>query len=117
MFSGNMNIQDILKTKYKNVDFIKDIILQDDGQGVYIKEWNIPNEVKPDRATLDQWAIEVQAEFKAQEKQHLRKEAYLAQNIDNEALIVALWEKYIENRPEAADSIQTKRLAIKNEIR
>lgn len=24
-----------------NVDFLKDVLLQDDGQGVYIKEWNL----------------------------------------------------------------------------
>ena len=24
-----------------NVDFLKDVMLQDDGQGVYIKEWNL----------------------------------------------------------------------------
>jgi hypothetical protein len=35
-------------------DFIEEVILQDDGQGAYIKEWNITSEkAKPTDAQLD----------------------------------------------------------------
>lgn len=42
----------------KEVNFTKDVILQDDGNGVYIKEWNL-DITKPTLAQLD--AYEVQA--------------------------------------------------------
>jgi hypothetical protein len=40
------------------VDFMKDVLLQDDGQGAYIKEWNL-DIPKPTMAQLD--AFEAQA--------------------------------------------------------
>ena len=44
----------------REVDFTKDVILQDDGDGVvYIKEWNVA-EVQPTEEQLD--ALESQAE-------------------------------------------------------
>jgi len=42
----------------KEIDFRKDVILQDDGNGVYIKEWNL-DIPKPTLAQLD--AFEAQA--------------------------------------------------------
>ena len=41
-----------------NVDFLKDVLLQDDGNGAYIKEWNL-DIPKPTMAQLD--AFEAQA--------------------------------------------------------
>ena len=43
----------------REVDFLKDVRLQDDGQGAYIKEWNVA-EVQPTEEQLD--ALESQAE-------------------------------------------------------
>jgi len=53
-----------LSTKIKiytnqEVDFTKDVILQDDGQGAYIKEWNL-DIAQPTQAQLD--ALESQAQ-------------------------------------------------------
>ena len=47
--------------KYVNaeVDFLNDVILQDDGNGAYIKEWNL-DIAKPTDAQLD--ALESQAQ-------------------------------------------------------
>ena len=42
----------------KEIDFRKDVLLQDDGNGAYIKEWNL-NITKPTNAQLD--ALETQA--------------------------------------------------------
>jgi hypothetical protein len=42
----------------KEVDFRKDVLLQDDGNGAYIKEWNL-SIAKPTMAQLD--AFEAQA--------------------------------------------------------
>ena len=52
-----------LSTKIKlyanrKIDFLKDVILQDDGNGAYIKEWNL-NIAQPTLAQLD--AFEAQA--------------------------------------------------------
>jgi|SRR6056300_698190 hypothetical protein len=37
------------------VDFMKDVLLQDDGSGPYIKEWNIDGVAKPTDAQLDSY--------------------------------------------------------------
>ena len=42
----------------KEIDFSKDVLLQDDGKGAYIKEWNL-DIAKPTDAQLD--AFEAQA--------------------------------------------------------
>ena len=34
-------------------DFLSEVILQDDGQGAYIKEWNVDGVAKPTDAQLD----------------------------------------------------------------
>jgi len=52
-----------LNTKIKlyanqEIDFRKDVLLQDDGQGAYIKEWNLPI-AKPTLEQLD--ALDAQA--------------------------------------------------------
>jgi len=43
----------------REIDFLKDVLLQDDGDGAYIKEWNVA-EVQPTEEQLD--ALESQAE-------------------------------------------------------
>ena len=53
-----------LSTKIKlyanqEIDFVKDVLLQDDGNGAYIKEWNL-DIAKPTDAQLD--ALETQAQ-------------------------------------------------------
>jgi hypothetical protein len=42
-----------------DVDFLNDVMLQDDGQGAYIKEWNL-DIAQPTQAQLD--ALETQAQ-------------------------------------------------------
>ena len=53
-----------LSTKIKlyvesEIDFLNDVLLQDDGQGAYIKEWNLDTP-QPTQAQLD--ALETQAD-------------------------------------------------------
>ena len=46
-------IKEYLKANSVNtVDFTKDVLLQDDGQGAYIKEWNISSVSKPTDSQL-----------------------------------------------------------------
>ena len=47
-------IKEYLKANSVNtVDFTTDVLLQDDGQGAYIKEWNISGVDKPTDSQLD----------------------------------------------------------------
>lgn len=49
-------IKEYLKANSVNtVDFTSDVLLQDDGQGAYIKEWNISNVNKPTDSDLDNY--------------------------------------------------------------
>jgi len=48
----------IIKYVGSEVDFLNDVLLQDDGQGVYIKEWNLDTP-QPTQEQLD--ALEAQA--------------------------------------------------------
>ena len=46
-------IKEYLKANSVNeVDFTNDVLLQDDGQGAYIKEWNISGVTKPSDSDL-----------------------------------------------------------------
>lgn len=45
-----------------------------------------------------------------------RKAKYLEKGITVEAMIIALWEKQVENRSEAVDALQAERVKIKQEI-
>jgi len=46
----------------------------------------------------------------------LRKEEYVKQGASTDALVVALWEKIVENRPEAADALQAIREQVKLDV-
>jgi len=71
-----MNINEILKLKFSNADFRKDIILQDDGNGTYIKYWDESLGPKPTQEQLDQWAIELEPVKYTQDARRSRREAY-----------------------------------------
>ena len=59
-----MKLNDILILKYPQADFKKDILIQDDGQGAYIKEWNL-SDSKPTQIDLDRWASEIESQWTA----------------------------------------------------
>lgn len=69
-----MNLQDILRLKYPNVDFKIDIILQDDGKGVYIKEWNLPGDI-PSKDTINQLEVKYKEIYSNKQKLELFQEA------------------------------------------
>ena len=49
-------IKEYLKANSVNeVDFTTDVLLQDDGQGAYIKEWNISGVDQPSDSDLDSY--------------------------------------------------------------
>jgi len=41
-------------------DFVNEVILQDDGDGAYIKEWNVEDKEKPSDVKLDTFEVEAQ---------------------------------------------------------
>ena len=58
-----MNLYDILSLKYPNADFTKDILLSDEGQGVFIRAWNLVGGI-PDETTLNLWGSEVDLAYR-----------------------------------------------------
>ena len=74
-----------------NVDFMSDVILQDDSnnQGAYIKEWNL-DIAKPTLAQLDALETEAQAEEELQEFKNARATAYPS---IQEQLDMQYWDK------------------------
>lgn len=72
------------------VDFIKDVKLQDDGDGVvYIKEWNL-DKPKPTQEQLDALETEAQAEEDLQTILNTRATAYPS---IQEQLDMQYWDK------------------------
>ena len=77
-----------LSTKIKlyanrEIDFLKDVRLQDDGNGAYIKEWNL-DIPKPTEAQLN--ALEVQAKIvesnQAQVQNRIKEYGSIAEQIE-----------------------------------
>ena len=67
----------------KEVDFLNEVILQDDGNGAYIKEWNL-DIPKPTEAQLN--ALEVQANIvesnQAQVQNRIKEYGSIAEQIE-----------------------------------
>ena len=96
-------IKEYLKANSVNtVDFTTDVLLQDDGQGAYIKEWNVDGVAKPTDAQLD--ALSSQATT-------LENNAIAVANRQKEYGTIAEQLEYITEN--GLDAWQTKVQAIK----
>ena len=86
----------------REVDFLKDVVLQDDGDGIYIKEWNVA-EAQPTEEQLN--AFESQANDIETANQVIanRKAEYPS----IEELVVALYDT------EDKAAVDEKRAAVK----
>ena len=73
-----MKLNEILILKYPNVNFRKEIILQDDGNGTYIKYWDPSLGSIPSQEQLDLWAIELEPIKFAKEQRENRRREYPA---------------------------------------
>lgn len=71
-----MHITDVLKFKFPNIDFVREVRLQDDGEGVYIAGWFVDGVEKPTDETLALWANEVQPSYEAEQRVALNKHIY-----------------------------------------
>ena len=58
-----------------SVDFLEDVLLQDDGNGPYIKEWNL-SIAKPTDAQLDSYETSADLEERQNAVRATRKAAY-----------------------------------------
>src|SRR6056300_1289136 len=72
-----------------NVNFDNDVLLQDDGNGAYIKEWNL-DIAKPTDAQLDTLETQAQAEEYLQNILNARATAYPS---IQEQLDMQYWDK------------------------
>ena len=72
-----MNIAEIIQLKFPEAFFNENVILQDDGQGPYIKKWDKALGAKPDQATLEAWAIEVLPIKEAASIRQARRDEYI----------------------------------------
>ena len=89
--------------------FEVDFVLQDDGQGVYIREWMsaLP---QPTEAEIEAAHAEWEAEHNATQYQRDRAAEYPS----IEALVVALWEGVVEERMAAVTALEAIRQEIKS---
>lgn len=87
-----------------NVDFV----LQDDGNGVYIKKWNsaLP---KPSESEIKTAHAEWQAEQDATQYKRDRQAEYPSIN----ELVVAMWEGVVEERMASVTKLEGMRQAVK----
>jgi len=69
-----MNIVDVLKIKYPSANFMTDIIIYDDGNGIlYIKTWNLIGQPLPTDEQISTWMSDptVQAAYQAEQNNDL----------------------------------------------
>ena len=85
-----------------------DYVLQDDGNGTYIRDW-LSSSHRPTTADIESAHAEWQAEYDAQEYARKRLKEYPSIN----SLVVALWEGVVEERMAAVTSLEGKRQAVK----
>ena len=98
------NLSTIIKLYVgSEVDFDKDVFLQDDGQGPYIKTWNINTKTKPTQEQLNALKTEAQTIVDSNQVIANRKAEYPS----IEELVVALYDT------EDKLAIENKRKAIK----
>ena len=88
-----------------NIDFV----LQDDGNGVYIKEWKSASP-QPTEAEIEAAHAEWETEQAATQYQRDRAAEYPS----IEALVVALWEGVVEERMSAVTALEAIRQEIKS---
>ena len=95
----------------KQLGFVSlvDFVLQDDGDGVYIAEWN-SDQAQPSVDDIEAAHAEWQSEQDSTQYQRDRKAEYPSMD----EIVVALWEAVIEERMASSIDLQGKRTAVKD---
>lgn len=90
-----MKLAEILQLKFPEADFFEDILIQDDGQGAYIKKWNDALGPKPDQATLAKWEAEVKPVKERLDARQHRRDEYPAIGDQLDALLKHFEQKEV----------------------
>tara|TARA_Y100000310_G_scaffold330586_1_gene402497 strand:- start:43 stop:363 length:321 start_codon:yes stop_codon:yes gene_type:complete len=103
-----MDVSRVLVDHYSGLDWVLN------GEEYSGLVWN-DDSPKPTKKKLEKlWEQDADKREKAS-KDAARKAAYDMAGATGNALIVALWEKVMEDNPGAADALQAKRVAVKSD--
>ena len=107
-----MNLAKIVELKKKMSDEIRSYVTS-----ITIGNTKIESVDESKRKEIEDYYLPLIEEAKNEKTtDELRQKEYLAKGLTPDKLIVALWEKVVEGRPEEADKIQAERIAIKQQI-
>lgn len=73
-----MFITEILELKFPGIDLLNQVVVQDDGNGPYIRKWDNSLGPMPTQADLDQWALELAPVKQLQDARQNRRNEYPA---------------------------------------
>ncbi|MDQ0927140.1 hypothetical protein QFZ25_001200 [Bacillus atrophaeus] len=107
-----MIIYDAIKWKYKDADPTKDFIIQNDGDGSYIAEWNIRAPI-PTKEDLQAWWEELQQNPPYEPPDQLE---LLAQQLSQEKLACKQLEKLNETLGSELSGIKLELLSLKGDV-
>jgi len=106
----------VSKVMYKNYKNVEYTFIAKKGEVNYKDIKWLNDKQKPDEPTLEALVSDFENEEKKNEYQKIRENKYLESELSPNNLIVALWEKVVENRSDTVDKIQKTREEIKKEI-
>lgn len=101
-----MNLAEIIQLKFPHINLDRDVIIQDDGQGLYIKKWDDTLGPKPDQAQLDVWALEVAPIKQELDARQNRRNEYPAMGDQLDMLYKAMDSGLLAKVPEFYNSIK-----------
>lgn len=76
-----MNLPEVLRLKYPDIKFSIDVILADEGDGPFIREWKRVEPV-PTQADLDQWKIEFDLPYRQKQAAEARRYPSIQDQLD-----------------------------------
>lgn len=106
-----IDLAQLLKIKYPNIDLRSDVVLQDDGQGSYIKTWNLEDK-KPSQEDLLKWATDLQDQVVFEQNKKTNQPIYDQLNGLDLSSIRALREKDDEKLTE----IEAQAAALRDQL-
>ncbi len=99
-----MLLNEILVLKFPSANFLKEIILQDEGKGPYIKEWNLESP-QPSQEDLDKWAIDYDLQYRQQQAVAQRVYPAISAQLD------MIYHDHVNNTNVWIDTIEAIKLA------
>ncbi len=111
-----MLLGDILRIKYPNANFRTDICIQDDanGQGQYIKSWNLIGEPQPSVEQLEAWGIDAIVLSAYADQQNAIMNAPLIAQL--EAIDLKSIRALRSNDTERLEELETQAIALRAQL-